>query len=45
MDIGALIANKCDMRTGGSDAVSTKEGQKFAEECGLAYFETSAVSF
>ncbi|CAN0139201.1 unnamed protein product [Hapterophycus canaliculatus] len=43
---GVLIANKADLREGGINAraiVETKEGQLFAQQNGLEYFETSAA--
>ena len=45
---GIIIANKIDLKNNnhhyGNEMVSTKEGKAFAEECGLTYFETSALS-
>ncbi|CAM9763328.1 unnamed protein product [Pylaiella littoralis] len=44
---GVLIANKADLREGGINAravVNTKEGQTFAKQNGLNYFETSAAA-
>lgn len=38
---GVLLANKVDLRT--REGVSEKAGRAFADECGLTYFECSAV--
>lgn len=41
---GVLIANKIDLREQGRMEVSQQEGEQFAQENGLTYFECSAVS-
>jgi GTPase SAR1 family protein len=41
---GVLIANKIDLRETGRDVVSSEEGEQFAQQNGLMYFECSAVS-
>jgi len=40
---GILVANKTDYRETGRIEVSAKEGNEFAEESGLMFFETSAL--
>mmetsp|Transcript_40150 Transcript_40150/g.71465 ORF Transcript_40150/g.71465 Transcript_40150/m.71465 type:complete len:225 (-) Transcript_40150:189-863(-) len=43
---GVLIANKADLREGGINSradVTREEGEQFARDAGLAYFETSAA--
>jgi len=43
---GLLIANKCDFRDGGINSraeITREEGELFAKEAGLEYFETSAL--
>lgn len=43
MVVGALVANKADFVE--RRVVSPKNGERFAQQVGLEYFETSAVSF
>lgn len=46
--ITALVANKCEFRDGSIDSraeVAQREGKEYADSLGMAYFETSAVSF
>jgi len=40
---GVLIANKIDLRETGRDVVSSEEGEQFAQQNGLMYFECSAM--
>lgn len=40
---GVLVANKIDMKDAGRAVVESSEGQAFAKEMGLTFFETSAV--
>ena len=40
---GVLVANKIDMKEAGRAVVESAEGQAFAKEMGLTFFETSAV--
>lgn len=41
---GVLIANKIDLRESGRAVVDSAEGEQFAQQNGLMYFECSAVS-
>lgn len=46
--IGAFVGNKCEFRDGSIDSraeVGVNEAKEMADSIGLAYFETSAVSF
>lgn len=40
---GIVIANKMDLRDVGRMAIGTDEGQQFAQQHGLAFFQTSAL--
>ena len=43
---GVLVGNKCEFRDGTVDSraeVAREDGERFASELGLAYFESSAV--